>query len=65
MKIHEYQAKEILRRHKANVPFGVVVDKKENASKAHDEVTSKTGGSVVVVKAQIHAGGREKAAGSK
>ncbi|EKO52870.1 succinate-CoA ligase, beta subunit [Leptospira kirschneri str. 200801925] len=65
MKIHEYQAKEILRRHKANVPFGVVVDKKENASKAHDEVTSKTGGSVVVVKAQIHAGGRGKGGGVK
>ncbi|WP_078129276.1 ADP-forming succinate--CoA ligase subunit beta [Leptospira alexanderi] len=65
MKIHEYQAKEILRRHKANVPFGVVIDKKENASKAHDEVTSKTGGSVVVVKAQIHAGGRGKGGGVK
>lgn len=65
MKIHEYQAKEILRRHKANVPFGVVIDKKENAPKAHDEVTSKTGGSVVVVKAQIHAGGRGKGGGVK
>ncbi|MDI7198232.1 ADP-forming succinate--CoA ligase subunit beta [Leptospira santarosai] len=65
MKIHEYQAKEILKRHKANVPFGVVIDKKENASKAHDEVTSKTGGSVVVVKAQIHAGGRGKGGGVK
>ncbi|EMJ90525.1 ADP-forming succinate--CoA ligase subunit beta [Leptospira alstonii] len=65
MKIHEYQAKEILRRHKANVPFGVVIDKKENASKAHDEVTAKTGGSVVVVKAQIHAGGRGKGGGVK
>ncbi|MDV6234638.1 ADP-forming succinate--CoA ligase subunit beta [Leptospira ellisii] len=65
MKIHEYQAKEILRRHKANVPFGVVIDKKENGSKAHDEVTSKTGGSVVVVKAQIHAGGRGKGGGVK
>ncbi|EMF79990.1 succinate-CoA ligase, beta subunit [Leptospira weilii serovar Topaz str. LT2116] len=65
MKIHEYQAKEILRRHKANVPFGVVIDKKENASKAHDEVTSKTGGFVVVVKAQIHAGGRGKGGGVK
>ncbi|URD70667.1 ADP-forming succinate--CoA ligase subunit beta [Leptospira borgpetersenii] len=65
MKIHEYQAKEILRRHKANVPFGVVIDKKENASKAHNEVTSKTGGSVVVVKAQIHAGGRGKGGGVK
>ncbi|UOG55772.1 ADP-forming succinate--CoA ligase subunit beta [Leptospira noguchii] len=65
MKIHEYQAKEILRRHKANVPFGIVIDKKENASKAHDEVTSKTGVSVVVVKAQIHAGGRGKGGGVK
>ncbi|EMO06594.1 ATP-grasp domain protein [Leptospira interrogans serovar Icterohaemorrhagiae str. Verdun HP] len=33
MKIHEYQAKEILRRHKANVPFGVVIDKKKTLPK--------------------------------
>ncbi|MCG6167364.1 ADP-forming succinate--CoA ligase subunit beta [Leptospira sp. FAT2] len=65
MKIHEYQAKEILRRHKANVPFGVVIDNKENGSKAHDEVTYATEGSVVVVKAQIHAGGRGKGGGVK
>ncbi|EPG66770.1 ADP-forming succinate--CoA ligase subunit beta [Leptospira wolffii] len=65
MKIHEYQAKEILRRHNAKVPFGVVIDKKEDGAKAHEEVTSKTGGSVVVVKAQIHAGGRGKGGGVK
>ncbi|TGK05149.1 ADP-forming succinate--CoA ligase subunit beta [Leptospira langatensis] len=65
MKIHEYQAKEILRRHNAKVPFGVVIDKKEDGNKAYEEVISKTGGSVVVVKAQIHAGGRGKGGGVK
>jgi succinyl-CoA synthetase beta subunit len=63
MKIHEYQAKEVLRRHKVNVPFGVVLDKKEDASKLYDEVAKYS--PVVVVKAQIHAGGRGKGGGVK
>ncbi|PJZ69258.1 succinate--CoA ligase subunit beta [Leptospira perolatii] len=65
MKIHEYQAKEILRRHNAKVPFGVVIDRKEEGTKAYDEVSGKTGTPVVVVKAQIHAGGRGKGGGVK
>ncbi|WCL51180.1 ADP-forming succinate--CoA ligase subunit beta [Leptospira sp. GIMC2001] len=63
MKVHEYQAKEILKRHKANVPFGVVIDKKEDFEKAYSEVSQKS--PVVVVKAQIHAGGRGKGGGVK
>ena len=63
MKIHEYQAKEVLRRHKVSVPFGVVIDKKEDGPKAFEEVSKLS--PVVVVKAQIHAGGRGKGGGVK
>jgi len=61
MKIHEYQAKEVLRKHNVPVPNGVVIDKKSSASKAAKEI----GTSVTVVKAQIHAGGRGKGGGVK
>lgn len=56
MKIHEFQAKQILR--KAGVPVlrGVVATSPEQAKVAFDEL----GGSLAVVKAQIHAGGRGK-----
>jgi succinyl-CoA synthetase beta subunit len=60
MKIHEYQAKALLARHGVPVPRGEValnVDEAETAAKA-------IGGSVVV-KAQIHAGGRGKGGGVK
>ncbi|MCC5814362.1 MAG: ADP-forming succinate--CoA ligase subunit beta [Leptospira sp.] len=63
MKVHEYQAKEILKKHHANVPYGVVIDKKEDFEKAYTDVSSKS--PVVVVKAQIHAGGRGKGGGVK
>lgn len=63
MKVHEYQAKEILKKHKANVPFGVVIDKTADFEKAYTEVNAKS--PVVVVKAQIHAGGRGKGGGVK
>jgi succinyl-CoA synthetase beta subunit len=61
MKIHEYQAKEILRKYNVAVPNGVLVSKKSEAAKA----AKKVGTSVVVVKAQIHAGGRGKGGGVK
>ena len=51
MKIHEYQAKEVLRRHKVSVPFGVVIEKKEEGPKAFDEVSKH---SPVVVVEHIH-----------
>ena len=61
MKIHEYQAKAILKRHGVPVPGGEV------ASTAGDarEIAHRLGGSEVVVKAQIHAGGRGKGGGVK
>jgi succinyl-CoA synthetase beta subunit len=61
MKIHEYQAKAILAKFGVPVPRGEVVFKKEDARAAAQRV----GTSVVVVKAQIHAGGRGKAGGVK
>src|SRR5512143_2471664 len=61
MKIHEYQAKTILARYGVPVPRGEVA---ENASEA-GEIARRLGGSVVVVKAQIHAGGRGKGGGVK
>jgi succinyl-CoA synthetase beta subunit len=61
MKIHEYQAKAILARHGVPVPRGEVAF---NASEVGD-IARRLGGSVVVVKAQIHAGGRGKGGGVK
>lgn len=55
MKIHEYQAKELLEKAGADVPKGIVVDSPEEALKAFDEL-----GGPVVLKAQVHAGGRGK-----
>jgi succinyl-CoA synthetase beta subunit len=61
MKIHEYQAKAILARFGVPVPRGEVVFKKGEAR----AVAQRLGTPVVVVKAQIHAGGRGKAGGVK
>ncbi len=60
MKIHEYQAKGILAQHGVPVPRGEVVYSPEEAAGA-----AKTMGGSVVVKAQIHAGGRGKGGGVK
>jgi succinyl-CoA synthetase beta subunit len=60
MKIHEYQAKALLARHGVPVPRGEVASTPEEA----EAVAKKLGGSVVV-KAQIHAGGRGKGGGVK
>jgi len=62
MKIHEYQAKEILRKFNVAVPKGSVAYTPEECVRiAKDEL----GGKVWVVKAQIHAGGRGKGGGVK
>jgi succinyl-CoA synthetase beta subunit len=60
MKVHEYQAKEILRRYGVPTPRGIVVDTPDEARRAAQEL-----GGRVVVKAQIHAGGRGKGGGVK
>ena len=59
MKIHEYQAKEIFRNFDVRVPTGRPAFSVEEALQAYDEMGSET----VVVKAQIHAGGRGKGGG--
>ena len=61
MKIHEYQAKEILRRHGVATPGGYACFSVEEAA----EAARKLGGKAWVVKAQIHAGGRGKGGGVK
>ena len=61
MNIHEFQAKEILKRFGVPVPRGIVASTPEEAKKAATEL----GGAVCVVKAQIHAGGRGKGGGVK
>jgi succinyl-CoA synthetase beta subunit len=61
MKIHEYQAKDILRRFGVSVPKGEVAFSIDEAVKAAEKI----GGNVWVVKAQIHAGGRGKGGGVK
>ena len=61
MNIHEFQAKEILKRFGVAVPRSIVASTPEEAKKAALEL----GGGVCVVKAQIHAGGRGKGGGVK
>jgi succinyl-CoA synthetase beta subunit len=61
MKIHEYQAKQILSRHGVAIPRGQLVTTPEQAR----VVAERLGTARVVVKAQIHAGGRGKAGGVK
>ncbi|ASS91572.1 MULTISPECIES: ADP-forming succinate--CoA ligase subunit beta [Aeribacillus] len=61
MNIHEYQGKEILRKYGVTVPNGKVAFSVDEAVEAAKEL----GTDVVVVKAQIHAGGRGKAGGVK
>jgi len=61
MKIHEYQGKEILRKYNVAIPQGAVAFSVDEAA----AVAQRLGGSVWVVKAQIHAGGRGKGGGVK
>src|SRR6516164_1777261 len=60
MNIHEYQAKEILKRYGVPVPLGKVASTPQEAKTAAAQL-----GGRCVVKAQIHAGGRGKAGGVK
>jgi succinyl-CoA synthetase beta subunit len=61
MKIHEYQAKEILRSYGVPVPKGKVAETPDEARKVAEEIDGKA----IVVKDQIHAGGRGKGGGVK
>jgi succinyl-CoA synthetase beta subunit len=56
MKVHEYQAKDLLKAAGVAVPEGIVAATPEEAAEAYDRL----GGGLIVVKAQVHAGGRGK-----
>jgi succinyl-CoA synthetase beta subunit len=61
MKIHEYQAKELFSNYQIPIPLGSLATSVEQA----EDIAGKLGGYPVVVKAQIHAGGRGKGGGVK
>lgn len=65
MKIHEYQAKELMQQYGIPVEIGVAVSELADAAAAIDDVQRRSGSKAVVVKAQIHAGGRGKGGGVK
>jgi succinyl-CoA synthetase beta subunit len=65
MKIHEYQAKQIFARYGLPIPRGYPAFTVDEAEAAAKRLAQETGSPVVVVKAQIHAGGRGKGGGVK
>lgn len=60
MNLHEYQAKELLRKYQVPVQEGIPVDTPEAAAEAYKHLKVQYGNAFAVVKAQIHAGGRGK-----
>jgi succinyl-CoA synthetase beta subunit len=65
MKIHEYQGKQLFARYGVPIPKGYPAFSKEEARASAARLIEETGVPVVVVKAQIHAGGRGKGGGVK
>ncbi|CAN5484548.1 ADP-forming succinate--CoA ligase subunit beta [soil metagenome] len=65
MNIHEYQAKDILKKYGVRIQEGIVAETPEEAVEAAKKLNAETGTSWYVVKAQIHAGGRGKGGGVK
>jgi succinyl-CoA synthetase beta subunit len=65
VKIHEYQGKQIFRKHGIPTPIGQAAFSVDEAYAAAKQIIAETGSETVVVKAQIHAGGRGKAGGVK
>ncbi len=65
MNVHEYQGKAIFAKYGIPVPKGIAVFSADDAKAAAEKLAQETGTEVVVVKAQIHAGGRGKAGGVK
>lgn len=60
MNLHEYQAKELLKKYNVPTQEGIAVETPEEATKAYEEVATAKGTRFAVIKAQIHAGGRGK-----
>ena len=65
MKVHEYQAKDILREYGVAIPPGIVAETVDEAVDAAQKLHDEEGAEEFVVKAQIHAGGRGKGGGVK
>src|SRR6478736_4578604 len=65
MKIHEYQGKQLFAKYGIAIPKGIACFTVDEAEQAATKIISETGAPVVVVKAQIHAGGRGKGGGVK
>jgi len=65
MKLHEYQAKQLFARYGAPIPQGKPAFKVDEVKPIAEELIKASGSEVVVVKAQIHAGGRGKGGGVK
>ncbi|MBA2539382.1 MAG: ADP-forming succinate--CoA ligase subunit beta [Deltaproteobacteria bacterium] len=65
MKIHEYQGKDLLKKYGVPVPYGIAATSASDAKAAIPKVQEQGKTDVVVVKAQIHAGGRGKGGGVK
>jgi len=63
MKIHEYQARQLLVDAGVPVPPAIVVETSEEARRAYDRLTGREGAKCCVIKAQVHAGGRGKGGG--
>ena len=60
MNLHEYQAKELLKKYHVPVQEGIAVDTVMSAEEAYRQIKTQTGNNFAVIKAQIHAGGRGK-----
>src|SRR5678816_4639054 len=60
MNLHEYQAKELLKRYNVHVQEGIPVESPLAAEEAYKNLKVQFGNNFAVVKAQIHAGGRGK-----
>ncbi len=65
MNLHEYQAKELLKKYGVVIPAGIVATNVDEAVAAYHTLNKETGTEYAVVKAQIHAGGRGKGGGVK
>ncbi|TVS09078.1 MAG: ADP-forming succinate--CoA ligase subunit beta [Phycisphaerales bacterium] len=61
MKVHEYQARQLLADAGVPVPPGAVIESIEDAASTYKQVTRDAGTDLAVIKAQVHAGGRGKA----
>ncbi|MEZ5036806.1 MAG: ADP-forming succinate--CoA ligase subunit beta [Chitinophagales bacterium] len=65
MNLHEYQGKELLKSFGVKIQEGIVADTLEQANQAYQTIAARTGKDGVVIKAQVHAGGRGKGGGVK